>query len=69
MLSRLLRARAFSRGVLGGSRAWLVVWSVLVGVRVVRRVAGNKPRVLLCEPLAPGEVLVIRHETPADTAR
>jgi len=69
MLTRLLRTRAFSRGVLGGNRGWLVLWGVLVGARVVRRVAGNKPRVLLCEPLAPGEVLVIRHEPPADTTR
>jgi hypothetical protein len=69
MLTRLLRARGFTRGVLGGNRSWLAVWAVLAAARVARRIAGNKPRVLLCEPLAPGEVLVIRHGAPADADR
>lgn len=69
MLGRLLRAQGMRRGVLGGSRAWTVLWALVVSARIVRRLTADKPKVLLAETLAPGEVLVISNEHRSDTAR
>jgi hypothetical protein len=51
--------RGLSKGVLGGSRPWLAVWVVLVGLRVLRRVLRDEPEVVYSEKLEPGETLVI----------
>ena len=62
---RYLRRRAFARGVLGDNGSWLAVWAVLASIRVVRRIARPKTKVLFHEALAPGEVIVIRHGEPS----
>ena len=54
--SRILRA-GFRRGVLGGSRPWLVAFGVAGVVRLLQR--GREPEVVFCEELADGETLVI----------
>jgi hypothetical protein len=67
VLSRLTRT-GLRRGLLGGSRTWLVVGATAGGVRVLRRLARKEPRVVLCEELKPGEAMMIRHGT-LDEAR
>lgn len=64
MLGFLLR-QGFRRGVLQGSRPWLVMGGVALGLRVPRKVSGSEPEVVYSEKLAPGESLVIAHERDA----
>jgi hypothetical protein len=61
----LLR-RGLTKGLLGGSRPWLVVWLVLFGLKILRRIAGSKPEVVYSEVLGEGETLVIsaKNRTP-----
>lgn len=54
-----LRRRALVKGPFGGSREWTAVWAVLLGVRLLRRLTREKPEVLLCETLQPGESMLI----------
>ena len=64
MLRFLLR-QGFQRGVLGGSRRWLMLGGVALGVKVLRKLSGSEPEVVYSEKLAPGESLVIAHERDA----
>jgi hypothetical protein len=57
-----LRRRAQLRGVVGGSRGWTILWVVLMGGRLLRRVTSDKPEVVFTRKLRPGEALVIRAE-------
>ena len=57
--------QGFRRGVLQGSRPWLVVGGVAVGMKVLRKLSGSEPEVVYSEKLAPGESLVIAHERDA----
>lgn len=57
--------RAQTKGLLGGNRSWSIVWAVLFGLRILRRLTSDKPEVVFSDKLEPGETLVIRHgETP-----
>ena len=58
---RLLYRQAQVRGLLGGSRPWTLVWGLMFGARLVRRVTGDKPKVVYREKIVPGQVLVIRN--------
>jgi len=58
MLRRLTR-EALRRGVVGGSRPWLAVGVVVVGIRVARFAAVGRPERVLRHELAPGETLQI----------
>ena len=63
MLERIVRAglrRGFRDGLVGGNRAWLAVGTVALGVRLLRKLSRPEP-VVVCEPLRPGETLVIAH--------
>jgi hypothetical protein len=51
--------RGLRKGVFGGSRPWLVLWLVLAGLRVLRRIARDEPEIVFSEALDPGETLVI----------
>ena len=62
LMLKLLLRQGFRRGVLGGSRPWMVVGGVALAVRVLRKVSGGEPEVAYCEELGPGETLVIAHE-------
>lgn len=61
---RLLLRNGFRRGVLGGSRPWLVLGGVGLLVRVLRRLAGSEPDVVYSETLQPGQAVLIAHEAP-----
>ena len=60
---RTLTRIAISRGLFGGSRAWLTVGTAVVGLRAVGRLVNKEPKVVYSEELAPGESLVISHLT------
>jgi hypothetical protein len=47
------------RGLLGGSRPWTILWVVLLGRRILRRLLADKPEVVYSETLQPGQTLVI----------
>jgi hypothetical protein len=59
-----LRRRAQLKGVVGGSRGWTILWAVLMGGRVLRRLRSDKPELLFTRELRPGEAVVIRSEAP-----
>ena len=65
----VLYRRAQVKGLLGGSRGWTILWAVLFGRRILKRLAGDAPEVVYSEELRPGEALVIRHGERADRAR
>ncbi|CAN5661455.1 hypothetical protein BH20ACT2_BH20ACT2_21100 [soil metagenome] len=59
MILRFLQRNALRKGLLGGSRPWVVV-GVLVWL--ARKAAKPEADVVYCEPLAAGETLVIAHD-------
>ena len=63
-MQRILRfalRNGITKGFLGGSRPWLVVGGIAVGMRVLRKIAGSEPVVVYSEALQPGESVVIAH--------
>lgn len=62
---RLLIGNGFRRGVLGGSRFWLVLGGFGLMVKVLRKLAGNEPVTVYSEKLEPGQAVLIAHESPA----
>lgn len=68
-MGRLIR-HALREGPLGGSRFWTVVAALGLGMRVLRRLTRSTPQVAFCEPLGPGQALLITHERePAGSRR
>jgi hypothetical protein len=64
MIERLLRIglrQGLGRGLLGGSRPWLVLGGVALAWRVVRKIAGSESVVVYSERLEPGQTVVIAH--------
>ena len=55
---RHLRTRGYYKGVLGGNRRWLVVWTAIITWRAMGRLMGNKPVVERFK-LDQGEALLI----------
>ncbi len=58
---RLVQARGMSRGVMGGSRAWLWVFMAAWGARRVRRVIGSEPVVVYRGEIKPGHTINVHH--------
>jgi len=54
------------KGLSDGSRVWLAIGGVAVGVRLLQRMAAPGKPVLVTEDLAPGETLVIRYLLPGE---
>lgn len=50
------------KGLVGGSRTWLVVGAFAGGMRLLQRMARKDPQVLMCEELPEGGVLVITNK-------
>lgn len=71
LLTPLATARrlGITRGLIGGSRGWLVVGGVAWGLRVVRRAAGRHEEVLTIEKLKPGETIQVRALEPRPRRR
>ena len=53
--------QAQAKGLLGGNRTWSIVWAVLFGLRILRRLTRDEPKVVYSEKLEPGQALVIRN--------
>lgn len=62
---RYLVRNGVRRGLLGGSRPWLVVGGVALAARLLRRLTHDDPRVVFSEELRPGEALVIANDRDA----
>ncbi len=62
-LLRILARNGLRKGLLGGSKPWLIVGAAAGGIRLLGRMAGREPAVVYCEKLEPGERLVISHLT------
>lgn len=57
-----LRRQAIVRGLVGGSRGWLLLGGFAWGIRLLSRFASTRRlRTVLSEELQPGERLVITH--------
>lgn len=56
-----LRRKALYSGPLGGSRNWTIVWGVLAGLKLLKRITGDTNEVVFRQKLAPGEAFVIRN--------
>lgn len=57
-----LRRQAVVRGLVGGSRGWLLLGGVAWGIRLLRRFASTRRlRTVSTEELRPGESLLISH--------
>lgn len=57
-----LRRQAIVRGLIGGSRGWLVLGGVAWAIRLLSRVASTRRlRTVSTEELRPGERLLISH--------
>jgi len=55
----LLYRQAQLRGLLGGSRPWMVLWSVLAMRRLLKRLTTDQPEVLDTITLEPGQAIVV----------
>jgi hypothetical protein len=60
-LGRFLLRNGIRRGVLGGSRPWLILAGVGAAWRILQKLAGNEPTVVFSEELTEGQTLVIAH--------
>jgi len=58
LLKRLTRT-GLRKGVIGGSRPWLIVGVAAVGFRLLGRITRKEPEVLYCEELSPGGAVVV----------
>lgn len=57
-----LRQQAVVRGLLGGSRGWLLIGVAAWALRLLKRAAGTRSlHPVLTHELSPGESLVISH--------
>lgn len=56
---KLLRAKATTAGILGGSKPWTVVWVLLIGAKVLRRLTADKPEIVFSATLEPGQAFVV----------
>lgn len=55
----LLYRQAQLRGLLGGSRPWLILWVVLAGRRLLRRITRDAPEIVYSEELADGQTIIV----------
>jgi hypothetical protein len=55
----LLYRQAQLRGLLGGSRPWMILWVVLAGRRLLRRLTTDAPEIVYSEELADGQTIVV----------
>ncbi len=58
-MAAYLYRRARLKGPFGGSKGWTVLWAVIIGRRVLKRLATDKPDIVYRKRLRPGEAVVI----------
>lgn len=59
-----VRRMGLYRGLLGGSRGWMVAGGVVWGVRLARRFLGRTAEIAATEILKPGQFVTIRAIAP-----
>lgn len=64
-----LRAKALSRGFLGGSQLWLVIGFVVWTVRFFQWLTRPETAVIYRDRLGPGQSIVISHHEPLPSRR
>ncbi len=57
--SAYIRQQAVTRGVLGGSKRWMVIAVLAYSPRLVRRLLGRTEMVVAREPMRSGQILRI----------
>ncbi len=55
----LIRSRAISKGVFGGSRGWQIIAGLIFTRQALKRIFGRTAETLINEPLKPGESMTI----------
>lgn len=63
-MTRVLRAlirAGWNKGVRGGSRPWLMVGAVALLGELARRGLSRREEVIWSGPVAPGQVVTVRH--------
>lgn len=65
----LLRSNATSRGLLGGSRFWQLVFGIITLKRFWSKIMGNVPEVVALDKLKPGQFMTIEAIGPKDPRR
>ena len=65
----LIRRNAIYKGVLGGSRGWMVLGGIFWFGTFLRRTLGKNPVVVATEVLRPGEFVTIRTISPPTRAQ
>lgn len=58
--------KGLRKGILEGSRPWLVVGVAAGGVRLLKRLSRREPQVVFSEVLPEGATLVISHGTTGE---
>ncbi|HZR13399.1 MAG TPA: hypothetical protein VFC33_09120 [Acidimicrobiia bacterium] len=65
-LLRTLARLGLRRGLLGGSRRWLIVGVVAASLRLAGRLAARTPEVVFTGELSPGDRIQIRAIPPEE---
>jgi hypothetical protein len=65
----LVRRTAISKGLLGGSRGWMVLGGVFWVATFLRRTIGKNEVIVASEVLRPGEFVTIRTLAPPSRAQ
>ena len=63
-LLAFLRRSGTRQGIMGDSKPWLYIGAASWGFRLLRRMAHQKPEILLLEELKPGERIIISNSRP-----
>jgi hypothetical protein len=64
-----LRAKALSRGFLGGSQLWLAIGAVVWTIRFFQWLTRPETAVIYRDRVGPGQTLLITHHDPLPTRR
>jgi hypothetical protein len=64
-----LRRLGLTKGLLGGSRPWLVLGALAWGLRAAQWALRRPTDIVFDEPLLPGERLLITHGQPPSRRR
>jgi hypothetical protein len=63
-----IRQQGLRKGVLGGDRAWLITWVLVVGTAALKRRVTRQQRFVSVDLLRPGEEVAIR-TVPVSSAK
>lgn len=66
VILKFLMSRGMNRGLLEGSRTWIILGGVALALRLLYRISHPEPKVLFSHKMKPGESLVFTHDQLAD---